>query len=123
MIAGNQLDLQVGDGHRLIAFVGYDDEDGQESMLREVDGEDLRLLGIIVGIGGDGDFFIAMKVVGGIGEGRLCDRLDETFARQQYKGEQTGQERDQENLTAAPRERPLHADIIEGEHSLDDSAV
>ena len=99
-IARDQLDLHVGDGDRLIAFVGYDEEDRQESVLREMDGEDLRLLGIIVGIGGDGDLFVAMKVVRGIGEGRLCHGLDETLARRQHKGNKQGEKDDEKNLPA-----------------------
>ena len=37
----------------LIAVIGHDEEDGKESVIGEIDGEDLGFLGIVVRVGGD----------------------------------------------------------------------
>jgi len=47
----------------------------------EVDGEDFCLFWRVVGVGGDGDLFVAMQVVCGIVECSLGSRFDETLAR------------------------------------------
>jgi hypothetical protein len=74
------------------------------------DGEYLGLLGSVVGVGGDGDFFVGMIVVRGIRFGGLGRGLHEVFRRQrQWRPRLQPQER--ERLLRFPRE--LHGPIIE----------
>ena len=82
-IAGDQLDSHIDDGDGLIAIVGDDEKDGQESVIGEIDGENFGFLGIVVGIGGDGDLFVAMEIMGRIVECSLCDRLHKALAGDQ----------------------------------------
>ena len=64
----------------MVTIISYDEENRQESVLREIDGEDLCLFRIVIRVGGDGDLFIAMKIVGGIVKRCLGNRLDEALA-------------------------------------------
>jgi len=78
-IGGNERDLHVGDGDGLVAVIGDDEEDGKESVLAEVHRENFGLVGSVVGIGGDGDLFVGVIVVRGIGFGGAGGGLDEIF--------------------------------------------
>ena len=71
----DQRDFHVGDGDRLVAVIGHDEENRQEAVLREVHGEDLGLFRRVVRIGGNGDFLVAMEIVRGIVDGGLRHRL------------------------------------------------
>lgn len=79
VVGGDEFDVDVGDGDWLGAVVGDDEEDGKESVLAEVDGEYFGFVGSVVGVGGDGDLFVGMVVVRGIGFGGAGGWLDEVF--------------------------------------------
>ena len=79
-VGGDQLDLHADDGNGLIAVIGHDEEDGKESVIGEIDGKDFGFLGIVVGVGGDRNLLVAMKVVRGIVECSLRDRLYKALA-------------------------------------------
>jgi hypothetical protein len=88
-VVDGERDLHIGDGDGLRAVVGDDEEEGEESVLLEVDGEDFGLFGSVVGVGGDGKFVGGVVVVrcvsfcgvsyglgevfGGQREGKSCD--------------------------------------------------
>ena len=69
VVGGDEFHVDVGDGDGLVAVVGHDEEDGQESVFVKVHGEYLRFVRRIVGVGGEGDFLVGMVVVRGIGIG------------------------------------------------------
>src|SRR3954452_4078463 len=111
-VASDQLDSQIGNGDGLISVVGHDEEDRKKSVVGEIDGEDLRLLRIVIGIGSDGYLFIAMKIVGGIVEGGLGDGFDETLASLEDSWGDESEKRDQDDALARLRYQALHALII-----------
>ena len=74
-----QCDLHVGDGEGLVAVIGDDEKDGEESVLVKVHGEYFCLVGSVEGVGGDGDFVGGVVVVGGIGFGGMRDGLYEVL--------------------------------------------
>lgn len=96
----DQLDLHVNDRDGLIAIVGHDKKDWQEAMLGEVNGEDLRLVCIVIRIGGDRNLFVAMQIVGGIVERRLRGRLDETLPGDESYGKAECEESDDNSAPA-----------------------
>jgi len=96
-LSGGQRDLHVHDRDGLVAVVGYDEKDWQESVPGEVDGEYFCLFRCVVGVGGDGDLFVAMQVVGGIVECSLGGWFDETLARDKNDRTEERQECKEEN--------------------------
>ena len=100
VIRRHQSDFHVGDGDRLIAVVGYNKIDGQIAVLREIDGKNLGFLGRVIGVGGDGDFFLAMEIVRRVIDRRLCHRLDEVLRRQQNRHEQRETRQNQQTASA-----------------------
>lgn len=77
--ANGEGDLHVGDRNGLGAVIGDDEEDGKESVLVKVDREKFGFLGIVVGVGGDGDSLVSVIVVRGIRFSGLGHRFDEVF--------------------------------------------
>lgn len=61
-------------------------------MVAEVDGEDFGFVGSVIGVSGDGDSFVGVVVVGGVGFGRLGGGLGEIFGgeRQREGGDCAG---------------------------------
>ena len=101
-----ECDVHVRDGDGLATIVGDDEEDGQESVFAEVDGEQFRLVGGVVGVGGDGDLLVRVVVVRGIAFGGLGRGLDEVFRGEEQRergdgaadGQHTGKPRLQHRL-------------------------
>lgn len=81
-VGGGERDLHVGDRDGLRAVVGDDEEDGKEPVLVKLHGKYFRFAGSVVGVGGDGNFFVGVIVMRGIGLRGLRLRLDEVFSRQ-----------------------------------------
>ena len=77
----DQLRFHAGQLDRLVAIIGDDDEDGQETDLAVLDGKDVCLFRQIVGIHRDRDRFQGMFIVRGIRLGGLGLRHDEIFRR------------------------------------------
>ena len=107
-----ERDLHVGDGDGLRAVVGDDEEDGEESVLLEVDGEDFGFFGSVVGVGGDGEFFGGVVVVRCVSFCGVSDGLGEVFG-----GQREGKSCDCAGDYEDPVER-LHVAIIEGRRTL-----
>ena len=74
------FDLHVGDGDRLVAVIGHHEENRQETMRRKIHRKNLSLFRSVVGVGGDGDLLVAMKIMRRIIDGCLRHRLHEVLA-------------------------------------------
>ena len=57
-----------------VAVVGDDDADGQEAVLDVGQAEEAAVLGIVAGVGGDGDVLVGVGVEGGVLGGGLGGR-------------------------------------------------
>jgi 3-deoxy-D-manno-octulosonic-acid transferase len=109
VVGRGQRDLHVGDRNGLRTLVGHDEKDGKKAVIVEVDAEDFGLFGSVVGIGGDGDLFIAVVIVRGISFRGLGLRFDEIFI---LGGKRQGKYRDtrgEQKETEAPAGLWQHA--------------
>ena len=76
VVGGDELDAGVVEGEGGVAVVGEDDADGDEAVLDVGQAEEVAVLGVVAGVGGDGDVLVGMGVeggvlVGGFGGGRF----------------------------------------------------
>ena len=88
VIGGDQGNFHIGNGDGLVAIIGDDKEDGQQAALGEINGKDFRLGRGVVGIGGNTDLLVAMKIMRGIVDRRLRLWFDEIFRGQDDGDEQ-----------------------------------
>ena len=71
---GDELDAGVVEREGAVAVVGEDDADGQQAVLDVGQAEEAAQLGVVAGVGGDGDVLVGMGVVGGVLGGGLGRR-------------------------------------------------
>ena len=68
---GDELDACIVELKGAVAVVGDDDADGQEAVLDVWQTEEGALVGVVAGVGGDGDTLVGVGVVGGVVGGGL----------------------------------------------------
>jgi len=68
---GDELDACIVELECAVAVVGDDDADGQEAVLDVWQTEEGALVGVVAGVGGDGDTLVGVGVVGGVAGGGL----------------------------------------------------
>ncbi len=71
---GDELEAGVVELEGAVAVVGEDDADGQEAVLDVGQAEEGAELGVVAGVGGDGDALAGVGVVGGVVGGGLGRR-------------------------------------------------
>jgi hypothetical protein len=71
VVGGEELDANVLERERFVAVVGDDDTDGKEAVLHVLEAEEAAVLGLVAGLGSDGDVLFGMGVEGGILVGGL----------------------------------------------------
>ena len=81
MMGRNELDIETRQRNRVVPIVGDDEKNWEEPMLLEIYREDAGLIGRVIGIGGDADFFNGVVVVRGISEASLGNRPGEVAAK------------------------------------------
>ena len=106
-VSRGECHLHVGDGDGLVAVVGHDEEDGQESMLVKVYGENLRFVGGVVGVSCDGNLLVGVLVMRGIGFRGLGYGLHEVLGARQSANAATAHKTTVPRRSAV-RERCFH---------------
>lgn len=71
--------LHIGDRYGLRTLVGDDKKYGQKSVFPEIDGKEFGLVGSVVWVGSDGNLFVGVVVVRGVGVCRVGLRFGEVF--------------------------------------------
>ena len=71
VVGGDELHAGVFEREGAVGVVGDDDADGQQAVLDVRQAEEAALLGVVAGIGGDGDVLVGVGVVGGVLGGGL----------------------------------------------------
>lgn len=71
---GDELEAGVVELQGAVAVVGEDDADGQETVLDVGQTEEGAELGVVAGVGGDGEVLPGVSVVGGVGGGGVGRR-------------------------------------------------
>ncbi len=89
-VVGDQFGFHALQGNRLIPVVGDHNQNRQEADFFVIDGKNVGLVRRVVGIEGDDDFFVAVRIVGRIGHGRFRRRHDEILARPGEQGKHRG---------------------------------
>ena len=74
VVDGDELDAGVVERERGVAVVGEDDADGDEAVLDVGQAEEVAVLLVVAGFGGDGDLLVGVGVEGGVLVGGLCRR-------------------------------------------------
>jgi hypothetical protein len=81
VVGGDELDACIGQGERAVGVVGDDDADGQKAVLDVGQAEEGADLGVVAGVGGDGEVFVWVGVVGGVGGGGVGGRRGRWMGR------------------------------------------
>ena len=71
VVGGDELHARVFEREGAVAVVGEDDADGHQAVREVGQAEEGAELGVVAGLGGDGDVLVGMGVVGGILSGGL----------------------------------------------------
>jgi len=71
VVGGDELDAGVGEGDGVVGVVGDDDADGQQAVLDVGQAEEGAELGVVAGVGRDGDVLVGVGVEGGVLAGGL----------------------------------------------------
>ncbi len=91
VVGGDELDAGVVEGEGGVAVVGDDDADGEHAVLDVGEAEEVAVLGVVAGVGGDGDVLVGVGVEGGVlsggfGRAELSCRLRRRFAAKRQSG-------------------------------------
>ena len=104
VVDGDELDADVFEGKRGVAVVGDDDADGDEAVLDVGETEEVAVVRVGAGFGGDGDVLLGVGIEGDVlvsglggrgdlfvgGEGRSCEGCEGGCAEERLQEESEG---------------------------------